>query len=452
MQVLDALSYRVRGKHGLPDLGAAESMLALIGAILGAEHKDPATLGSLSTVGRRALRRLLYLTDLDKVPTLLNRIRRALLGIFYNLVTGVVLKFALNTVGGWGKHAWASRAGMEHFFKLSPEQKSLVKSMIPYLDYDEPGYEERIADMIKIEDWGDQLSEAIVDFSILGQGVKDFDQMLIVVNRLTEYALSYHPPRFWVGGPMVHLWHSAGRIDSPNPDFMSLYKKVLISIQENSTKWTEYARQDRPIPIANESRTTPIGPYLATYYVYTKQLEIPDLIQNYVDLAMKKKDDEYLQAYVQEFAGIFEVGYQHVAIAGLKPVAHYENEEVQKALIDFLVRAHNHDPEYVEDLLLRGEFPQELADLVLANPTSERLTDLLTYQLVTIIYDLFILGPKTLRNELKWLFTKALELPSFQGFVSLIIREIFNLVLGEVVFSVPRDAPSRQLLKGVKIQ
>jgi hypothetical protein len=101
----------------------------------------------------------------------------------------------------------------------------------------------------------------------------------------------------------------------------------------------------------------------------------------------------------------------------------------------------------MEDLLLRGEFPQEIADRVLANPTSERLTDLLTYQLAAIIYDLFILGPKTLRNELKWLLSKALELPSFQDLVVLIIREIFNIVLGEVVFSVPPDAPSRQMVK-----
>jgi hypothetical protein len=131
----------------------------------------------------------------------------------------------------------------------------------------------------------------------------------------------------------------------------------------------------------------------------------------------------------------------------LKPVAAYKNETIEKALIDFLVRARNYDPEYVEDLLLRGEFPQEIADRVLANPTSERLADLLTYQLLNILYDLFILGPKILRNELTWLLTKALELHSFQEFVVLIIREIFNVVLGEVVFSVPKDAPSRRLPK-----
>jgi hypothetical protein len=123
---------------------------------------------------------------------------------------------------------------------------------------------------------------------------------------------------------------------------------------------------------------------------------------------------------------------------------------VQKALVDFLVRARNYDPEYIEDLLLRGEFPREIADQVLANPTSERLTDLLTYQLAAIVYDLFVLGPGVLRDELKWLFSKAAELHNLDEFVELIIRETFNLILGEAVFFVPKDAPSRQKLKGVR--
>ena len=107
--------------------------------------------------------------------------------------------------------------------------------------------------------------------------------------------------------------------------------------------------------------------------------------------------------------------------------------------------------EYIEDLLLRGDFPQDIADRVLANPTSERLTDLLSYQLAAIIYDLFILGPKTMRNELKWLFTKSLDLSNFEEFIVLVIREILNIVLGEVVFKVPTDAPSRQYEKGAEV-
>jgi len=103
LKVLDGLSYRVRGKHGLPAMGAVESMLALTGAILGFEHKDPATLESLSSIGRRALRHILYLKDSNTVPTFFSRMRMVLLGFFYNLLTGVILKFVLRIIAGWGK-------------------------------------------------------------------------------------------------------------------------------------------------------------------------------------------------------------------------------------------------------------------------------------------------------------------------------------------------------------
>jgi hypothetical protein len=137
------------------------------------------------------------------------------------------------------------------------------------------------------------------------------------------------------------------------------------------------------------------------------------------------------------------MGYYHTTVVGLKPLANYKSEKIKQAIVNFLVRGRNYDPEYFEDLLLRGEFPQEIVGRVSASPTVERLTDLLTYQILSIIYDLFILGPKSLRNELKWLITKATESSSFQEFIVLIIREIFNVVLGEVVFNVPEDAPSR---------
>ena len=89
------------------------------------------------------MRRILYLTDLDKELTWSTRIRKALLGFVYNLVTGALLKFVLRIMGQWGRNNWVSLEGIEHFFKLR-EQKQLVRTMIPFLDYDEPGLEKRV--------------------------------------------------------------------------------------------------------------------------------------------------------------------------------------------------------------------------------------------------------------------------------------------------------------------
>jgi hypothetical protein len=233
---------------------------------------------------------------------------------------------------------------------------------------------------------------------------------------------------------------------------MLLMDRVTAAIQADPALWLEQARRDRPYPLSNETRASNLPSHMGAYYVFTKRAETPALVQIYLERAMEQNDDEYIKAYIQELSGIFEMGYHQIAIAGLKSVVSYKNDDIQKTIINFLVRARNYDPEYVEDLLLRGEFSPEIADRVLANPISERLTDLLTFQLLTIVYDLFVLGPKSLRNELKWLFSKALELPSFQDFVVLIIRELFNLVIGEVVFSVPPDAPSRETRKRGKTQ
>jgi hypothetical protein len=170
------------------------------------------------------------------------------------------------------------------------------------------------------------------------------------------------------------------------------------------------------------------------------------LIRKYLDQAMETNDEEFLQLYIkQNLTILFECGMYKVALNGLKPVANYDNPLVQEAIVTLLVRARQKDPEYVEDILLRGEYPQVIVDRVMASPTSEQMVDLISYQLVNILYDLFLLGPESLRGELQWLLSQAYELNNVNDWLALIIKEIFNILVGEIVFKVPEDAPSRQI-------
>jgi hypothetical protein len=117
---------------------------------------------------------------------------------------------------------------------------------------------------------------------------------------------------------------------------------------------------------------------------------------------------------------------------------------VKTSLVEFLVNARRHSPDLVEDLLYQEEFPEPVINQVLASPASEGLINLVTYQLMGVVFDLFILGPTPLREEMQWFLYQALKLPSFESWVSTIVKELANLVAGELVFSVPEDAPSRR--------
>ncbi len=440
------VEHRVRGKHNLPDLGARNPCWRSQ-ARSGVEQKTLHA-GEFVTIGRNALRRILYLTDLDQELTWATRIRKSLTGLLYNLVTSAILKFVIRIIGGWDQSTWASLKGLEHFFTLPVEKKQKVRKMIPFMDYDEIGLENQVDNMIEILEWGDQIAHTIVSFSMIGHGVKDFDGTLKILYEIAEFGISRHPPRFWTGSALWDLWQSAAHLENPNPDFMKLLDRVTDAIQKDPVAFLKQAQKDRPIS-SDYNRAAFIGSHLGAYYVFTNRIEVPELIQKYLDRAIKENDEEYLVNYIQDLSVPFEMGYHQVTLAGLRPIANYKRESVRQEIGNFLVRARNYDPEYVEDLLLRGDFPQEIADRVLATPTSEHLTNLLTYQLASVVYDLFVLGPKPLRNELKWLYTKALDLPSFEEFIFLVIQEMLNIVLGEVVFNVPADAPSRQYPKGM---
>jgi hypothetical protein len=160
-----------------------------------------------------------------------------------------------------------------------------------------------------------------------------------------------------------------------------------------------------------------------------------------------REDDEYLQLYVtNDLTAIFESGFPEPALQALQPIVTYHSPNVREQVIELLARCRRHDPEMVEDLLLQGGFPSDVRERVSAYPATERLSDLLTFQLLNILYDLFLLGPKELRLELQWILSQLLRLSSLKEWLTLIAEEFLNLLAGELVFEVPEDAPSRQLL------
>jgi hypothetical protein len=324
--------------------------------------------------------------------------------------------------------------------------------MIRFEDYDEPGLGEHVDDMIKICEWGEDLSSQVVSYSLLGHGVKDFTGTLAIVQDMVEYAMKNTLPHFWLyDNPLWTLWQSAARLENPNPKLIALSAEAMNAIQKDPKTWVEKGKKDRLVRKNDDTVATPVGHHLGLCYTYSKRIEIPEIVQEYLDRAIKANNDEFLEAYLlYNVTSLFEYGLYRIAVEGLKPLAGYKSEKIHQMIINLLVRIRDHDPEYVEDILLRGDFPQDIVDRVLANPTSERMTNLLNYQLSNVIDDFFILGPKTMRKEFKWLFTKALDLSTFEEFASLVIREMLNIVLGEAVFNVPADAPSRQSEKGVE--
>ena len=172
----------------------------------------------------------------------------------------------------------------------------------------------------------------IIGYAILGRGAQSFEEALQITRALVEYGLSFQPPRFWVGSPIWNFWQGAAHLENPDPDvILPLVENVMIAIQEDPVLWVEHARRDRAVPLVNDTRTAFVAVDLEAHYVFTKRAEIPEVIQTYLERAMLARDDEYIELYIRDFAGVFEMGYHPIAIAGLKPMANYKNKAIQQA-------------------------------------------------------------------------------------------------------------------------
>jgi hypothetical protein len=226
-QALEGLSQRVRGRYGLPDLGVAESLLAISGAVVSKEHDNKVALKRMLSIGRSALRRLLYLNDQDSSQDVFRRAKRVILGFFYNFLVGFILKFALQMMTNWGERATIRKETLANAFKLSEEQKQIVKSLLLWIDPNVPGFHEKITDLIKVEDWGDLMTTAFVEYPFVSRGFKNFDSTLQLAEEMVDYAASYSR---LVSGLVDQycLWQAARKLKNPNPNLLNLAEKYIL--------------------------------------------------------------------------------------------------------------------------------------------------------------------------------------------------------------------------------
>ena len=107
--------------------------------------------------------------------------------------------------------------------------------MIPFLDYDETGLEKHVDDMIEIYEWGDQIAQIIVEFVILGHGVKDFDGTLEIAQEMAEYGHEVSPTSLLgLGSPAYKFIAECCSFGKPQPRTDGIISnRLVIAIQKD---------------------------------------------------------------------------------------------------------------------------------------------------------------------------------------------------------------------------
>ena len=143
---------------------------------------------------------------------------------------------------------------------------------------------------------------------------------------------------------------------------------------------------------------------------------------------------------------MLDFSWYPAALMALRPLLEYDEPQVREEVVKALVRIRRHMPEQVEEWLSQHEAPPEVTQRVLAYPPTEQTKDLMTYQLISIFFDWFLWGAPALRQVVQYHIRTALELPDLRTWLRGVIKDQMNLIAGEVVYSLPADAPSQVLL------
>jgi hypothetical protein len=430
----------------LPDPGAIDALISLIISIITFDHLNSEVQKHALQAGRQILRKLLLLNP-EEHSTVIGRIRRFLADQIRQPLLSLGINWVLKIIISWGQEDLpANIKTLSTFFALSESEKDLTTPLIPYFNPFKPGLYGLVNEIKAGEETGDFVLMNIVGAPIIARAQTNSDDGIATLRELVTQRLSEFPPKPWIEG---YLWTALQialrQHPHPDPDILNLGEQCAIAIQGDPYAWLKTHNELMSVPFL--WNTSGIGNFMVLTYHCTGQ-SISPIVQKWIMRAIDQEDIEYLFNFVtKELTLAFDMGFHKVTLDGLKLVAHHPDQRVKNAITESLIRIRRYFPAEVEDILLQEVFPDEINQKVWISSSSERVNDLLGFRAVGILYDLFLLGPEVLRQETIWLADQARKMSNLESWITLITKEVLNLVANETIFPAPKDSPSKLLLE-----
>lgn len=443
-RIMRQLSEHAVAGWGLPDLGVIDALTSLTISTITYDHLNSAVQEHTLQVGRRVLRKLLFLNP-EEHRTVIGRLRF----LIWSQIRRPLLSFAIN----WGLKiiaSWeaddlpANTRTLSNFFTLSEDDKELATLLVPFINPYKPGLSKYVEEIMAIEDIGDLLAMNMAQQTpLITRAQVNFDDALTTLYELIDQRLNQGQPIPWMDAYSWIATQIALRQTSLHPKLFEIVERCTKSIQSDPRKWLA-AHKTLSEPWLN-TLAAGIVSYMVLNYLLNGTAMSP-LCRNWIDRAVEDKDVEYLRDYLKELKAAFDMGFHKVALQGLEAVAGYPHPQIQQDIGELLIRIRQYFPEDVENILLQEVFPESISRRVWSSSPAERVNDLLGLRAIGIFYDLFLLGPEILRQETIWIASQARKMPDLESFVALLIKEMLNLAVNEVIFPIPEDSPSKLLL------
>jgi len=379
---------------------------------------------------------LLSLFDYGDRPAVLASLGRLICGLARRATAGLrgrlLVHLAAVWFTGWLKRAAAEAhlsSDLDRDFRLSPGQRAHLRALVPYVDWETPGFSrpDTHAHLIGALETGSLLADWITILAIVQQGMGNPSEGWAEVRRLLAEAAT-SPCPLWAETAFHGVCELLRHSPTTDPEVWGPLERGLAAVLSDYPAWHEAIRAHRRgRPVVPQGPATGLAPYVLARDAARLPVE-EGPVWEVVRGKLQRGDAAFALDYLREMQFVALDGRRpRLAPRLLEPLAVCPDPAVRSALADLLELLRGIVSEDVRDYLERVA-PPELAALV-GDPPEELPTHTwLYYRLEDWVYP-FLLRTCPARRLIADLFALAAEAESVREWVKASILCILSAIL-----------------------
>lgn len=417
-------------RHFIPNFVAFESTLGLSLVIFFDHTQEPEVVKRLQQVWHFVVGRILGINESS------GRLGRVFRNFIRERIFAVAMRASFRILNDLPEYNILSYAGLEAFFRLSPEDKALYGRMTDYLDArGAESWEKFAADLIAVlRIRKDVLVTPICMLGLAAHVVQNPHGLLPFLRHWQEVAAREPEPNAWVSVPPVVLEAVLDR--DPYDD--EVFEAYVQAVKRNHAYYsTEFGRP------AQLNAEVPEATYLGTYICYQYQRSgfvQTEWLRSLIDTALERGGTDFFTTLLTTSLPIvgIERGKPQAALDTLALFFDRVPGNIDELSVKFLSRLHAYYPDEVESFLEEQETSLRLQLQVRTAEPAETIGELIGLRAFRFLRDDVIIGSEALRFQVIRIFARAEKCKDAHEWIEYLIREVVNLIYQGEALRQPR--------------
>lgn len=419
-QILKSLVKRVHTRWKLPNTRIIETYIGASVLIFLQHKEDEEVVETLRLLGKEVIKKLLYIDKKGGMELVKSLIRKRILR--------VMIQFAVR-FAQYDRHNPVNPKEFEEFFKLSIEERKILRKLLPYLNAARTDIETIKDEILTIAQTGELFISYVMYSVLIVQGTVNWQKVKPLLLKIFDLSMNNtiqdYIPHIMV--PQI-LNVPAGIAMTQN----EYDEDVITTFQDMTKKFYDKSKG---------RFYCKYGIYFGAYlcvsaFLSQKSNNIEDnLLIQCCMRALEEKDEQYLLDIIWDL-GNLALGFEQpqLALQTARFLLPIDIISVRSALMHFLARVRLHYPDHVDNFLAENDVLNEVLERIKGIEVSDEFSTLIQIPW-TRFFAAAPFSPKWRNHEIE-IYDNAIECKNIIQWLEFFAKKIVNAVYDEPIFRI----------------